>query len=41
MKAITSLLVLSLLVPAAAAQTTLGTIRGLVTDPSGATVGGS
>jgi Carboxypeptidase regulatory-like domain len=39
MKAITSLLVLSLLVPAAAAQTTLGTIRGLVTDPSGATVG--
>src|SRR5437667_7571052 len=40
MKAVTTLLAASLLAVAAPAQTTLGTIRGLVTDPSGAAVAG-
>ena len=38
MKALMVLLALGLHAPAALAQTTLGTIRGVVTDPSGATV---
>ena len=40
MKAVTTLLAFLLTVSPALAQSTLGTIRGVVTDPSGATVAG-